>query len=108
VRPSLRALGSLLTIGLTLLFISKAMRLFPHPGPIVEQCSRGKGRLICELEGWLLSFLPAAVHGPLLAIGSLLMAGIWLIATWLLLRPLLVRNSGEASAPRSRRRHHDE
>ena len=93
------------------MLVAHALPLFSQPGPVAITCSRGKGRWLCELNGWIVAHLPVNMQGPVVALTGLVGAAFMLYLTWLLLRPLFTSTAKHDStttgteAPRRRSRH---
>ena len=69
VRPSLRFAGALICVGVAVMFAVGGWNSFAASGPQLNSpCERGRSGLWCELGKFLLSLLPASLHGPVLGV----------------------------------------
>lgn len=93
VRPAFRIVGAIITLGLAVLFTLDALPLLTSNSVAMSPCAKDstRYRVWCEVGSWMISLLPVSMHGPVLSMVGFIIASAFLVATWLLLRPLLRR-----------------
>lgn len=96
VRPFFRVLGALSAAFVSYIFVYSAIPLFSADHLLPTDCSRGRGRLMCELLNWVWAKLPDNMQGPLEGICHLLYALAMAYIAWRLLKPIFTKAIGGA------------
>ena len=91
VRPGLRVLGAMLTISVAFMFGSDGISLWSAAEVPRTACHAGslKSQLLCHVGSTILLAFPPEARSVALAVTSLTISALFLVATWLLVRPLI-------------------